>query len=96
MASHAGVAMRKSENRYDRIPTPALPGSGSRDRTALRHISAGLRQRPLDYGAIVARHKWVVKRDVEKVEINSAYGSGNIIEKAGKGEKGVAKRRGVW
>jgi len=50
----------------------------------------------LDYGAIVARHKGVVKRDVEKVEINSAYGSGNIIEKARKGEKGVAKRRGVW
>ncbi len=33
---------------YNRIPTPALPGSGSRDRTALRLISAGVRQRPLD------------------------------------------------
>ena len=91
MASHAGVAMRKSENRYDRIPTPALPGSGSRDRTALRHISAGLRQRPLDYGAIVARWGWVVKRDMEGTGITGAYGRGTIIGKAGKEEIGLAK-----
>ena len=60
MASHAGVAMRKSENRYDRIPTPALPGSGSRDWTATRLISAGLRQHPLDCGHIIARDRAVV------------------------------------
>ena len=91
MASHAGVAMRKSENRYDRIPTPALPGSGSRDWTALRHISAGLRQRPLDYGAIVARWGRVVKRDMEGDEITGAYGRGAVIGKAGKGKIGLAK-----
>ena len=80
MASHAGVAMRKSENRYDRIPTPALPGSGSRDRTALRHISASLRQRPLDCGTIVARRVEDVKWLVGNGEINSAYERTIIIE----------------
>ena len=86
MASHAGVAMRKSENRYDRIPTPALPGSGLRDRTALRHISASLRQRPLDCGTIVARRVKDVKWLLGNGEINSAYERTIIIE-VGKREK---------
>ena len=50
------------ESRYVRIPTPALPGSGSRDQTAIRLISAGLRQHPLDCGDILARKQELVKR----------------------------------
>ena len=67
-------AIKKSHTRkawaYDknilcnRIPTPALPGSGSRDRTALCLISAGLRQRPLDYACSIAWEKQVVKQQI--------------------------------
>ena len=52
--------MRK-QKLYSRIPTPALPGSGSRDRTAIRHISAGLRQHPLDCEDILSRLSFFVK-----------------------------------
>ena len=51
--------MRKQKP-YSRIPTPALPGSGSRDRTAIRHISAGLRQHPLDCEDILSRLSFFV------------------------------------
>lgn len=52
--------MRKQKP-YSRIPTPALPGSGSRDRTAIRLISAGLRQHPLDCEDILSRLSFFVK-----------------------------------
>ncbi len=70
----------RNENRYVRIPTPALPGSGSRDRAAIRHISAGMRQHPLDCGTIVARRVEDVKWLVGNGEINSAYERTIIIE----------------
>ena len=93
--------MRKSENRYDRIPndripTPALPGSGSRDWTAIRHISASLRQRPLDCGTIVARRVKDVKWLLGNGEINSAYERTIIIEVEIEVELTVDKRHGVW
>ena len=65
---------------FRKLPTPALPGSGSRDWTAIRHISAGMRQRPLDCGTIVARRVKDVKWLVGNGEINSAYERTIIIE----------------
>ena len=53
---HRGPRRRHNADtkRYGRIPTPALPGSGLRDRTAIRRISAGLRQHPLDCDKILS------------------------------------------
>jgi hypothetical protein len=55
-----------------RIPTPALPGSGLRDRTAIRHISAGLRQHPLDfsYFILLRQEELVKKKHKNATEIN--------------------------
>ena len=56
---------------YVRIPTPALPGSGSRDWTAIRLISASLRQHPLDCGDILARERGIVKRERGKTHFRT-------------------------
>ena len=76
--------MRKQKP-YSRIPTPALPGSGSRDRTALRHISASLRQRPLDCGTIVARRvkdvKWLLGNGYLKSDVG--FFCFRVFEKGG-------------
>ena len=57
----AGRGHTTTHTYNNRIPTPALPGSGSRDRTALRLISAGVRQRPLDCKRSIAPGRGFVK-----------------------------------
>ena len=76
--------MRKQKP-YSRIPTPALPGSGSRDRTAIRLISAGLRQHPLDCEDILSRLSFFVKPSAYRGYLKSDVGffCFRVFEKGG-------------
>ena len=59
-------AMRRRNAVWDktgyRIPTPALPGSGVRDETAIRLISAGMRRHPLQCAFIIACASKIVNK----------------------------------
>ena len=70
--------MRKQKP-YSRIPTPALPGSGSRDRTAIRLISAGLHQRPLDCSVILSCRTLSVNRYFPQKEEHPAECSPSVL-----------------